>query len=376
MFDYLVVGAGFAGAVVSERMARCFVKKVLLIDRRSHVGGNAYDHYNEDGLLVHRYGPHIFHTNSEQVFRYLSQFTSWRPYEHRVLASVDGKLVPIPINLDTVNLLYGLNLTSEQLEAFFASRAESRPSIKTSEDVVVSKVGRDLYEKLFRNYTRKQWGRDPSELDAQVTARIPVRTNRDDRYFTDRFQVMPKHGYTRMFENMLDHANITLALGVDYRDLVSETQFRELIYSGPIDEFFGFRFGELPYRSLRFQHETLNTDYLQPVAVVNYPNDHAYTRVTEFKHLTGQVNRRTSVVYEYPASEGDPYYPVPTPENGALYKRYAELASSTKRVHFVGRLGTYRYYNMDQVVAQALTLCKQLAASPEFQLTKAAAAAA
>jgi UDP-galactopyranose mutase len=366
MFDYLIVGAGFAGAVVAERMAHCFGKKVLVVDRRGHVGGNAYDHYNDDSVLVHRYGPHIFHTNSEQVFQYLSQFTSWRQYEHKVLASVDGKLVPIPINLNTVNLLYGLNLTSEQLEAFFAARAESRPSIKTSEDVVVSKVGRDLYEKLFRNYTRKQWGRDPSELDAQVTARIPVRTNRDDRYFTDRFQVMPKHGYTRMFENMLDHANITLALGVDYRDLVSETQFRELIYSGPIDEFFGFRFGELPYRSLRFQHETLNTDYLQPVAVINYPNDHAYTRVTEFKHLTGQVNRRTSVVYEYPASEGDPYYPVPTPENGALYKR----------VHFVGRLGTYRYYNMDQVVAQALTLCKQLAASPEFQLTKAAAAAA
>jgi UDP-galactopyranose mutase len=357
-------------------MARCFGKKVLVVDRRSHIGGNAYDHYNDDSVLVHRYGPHIFHTNSEQVFQYLSQFTSWRSYEHRVLASVDGKLVPIPINLDTVNLLYGLNLTSEQLEVFFAARAENRASIRTSEDVVVSKVGRDLYEKLFRNYTRKQWGKDPSELDAQVTARIPVRTNRDDRYFTDRFQVMPKHGYTRIFENMLDHPNITVALGVDYRDIVNETQFQELIYSGPIDEFFGFRFGELPYRSLRFQHETLTTEYLQPVAVINYPNDHAYTRVTEFKHLTGQVNRRTSVVYEYPASEGDPYYPVPTPENGALYKRYAELASLTKRVHFVGRLGTYRYYNMDQVVAQALTLCKQLAAAPEFQLTKAAAAAA
>jgi UDP-galactopyranose mutase len=376
VFDYLIVGAGFAGAVVSERMARCFGKKVLVVDRRNHIGGNAFDHYNDDSVLVHRYGPHIFHTNSEQVFQYLSQFTSWRPYEHRVLASVDGKLVPVPINLNTVNLLYGLNLTSEQLEAFFAARAESRPSIRTSEDVVVSKVGRDLYEKLFRNYTRKQWGRDPSELDAQVTARIPVRTNRDDRYFTDRFQVMPKNGYTRMFENMLDHPNITLALGVDYREVVNETQFRELVYSGPIDEFFGFRFGELPYRSLRFQHETLNTDYLQPVAVINYPNDHAYTRITEFKHLTGQVNRRTSIVYEYPASEGDPYYPVPTPENAALYKRYAELASSTKRVHFVGRLGTYRYYNMDQVVAQALTLCKQLAAAPEFQLTKTAAAAA
>ena len=370
MFDYLVVGAGFAGAVAAERMARCHGKKVLVIDRRDHVGGNAYDHYDATGLLVHRYGPHIFHTNSEQVFQYLSQFTSWRCYEHRVLASVDGKLVPVPINLDTVNLLYELNLTSEEeVEAFFAARAEVRSSIRTSEDVVVSKVGRDLYEKLFRNYTRKQWGKDPSELDAQVTARIPVRTNRDDRYFTDRYQAMPKHGYTRMFENMLDHPNITVQVGSDFRDVAKDIKFREIIYSGPVDEFFDFRFGELPYRSLRFRHETLNTEYLQPVAVINYPNEHTYTRITEFKHLTGQSHKQTSIVYEYPASAGDPYYPVPTPENAALYKRYADLAASHSRVHFVGRLATYKYYNMDQVVAQALTLCKHLAAAPDFAAT-------
>lgn len=378
MFDYLIVGAGFAGAVVAERMARSFGKKVLLIDRRDHVGGNAYDHLNKDGLLVHRYGPHIFHTNSEQVFEYLSQFTAWRSYEHRVLASVDGKLVPVPINLDTVNLLYGLKLSTEkQVEEFFASRAEPRSSIRSSEDVVVSKVGRDLYEKLFRNYTRKQWGKDPSELDAQVTARIPVRTNRDDRYFTDRYQAMPKHGFTRMFENMLDHPNITVQLGVDYADVVKGERFKEVVYTGPVDEFFDFRYGQLPYRSLRFQHETVNQEYLQPVAVVNYPNDHAYTRITEFKYLTGQSSRQTSVVYEYPASEGDPYYPVPTPENAALYKKYAELAAQHQMVHFVGRLATYRYYNMDQVVAQALTLCKQIAAEPSFvPAAKAAAAAA
>ncbi len=377
MFDYLIVGAGFAGAVAAEKMARTFGKKVLVVDRREHIAGNAYDHLNEDGILVHRYGPHIFHTNSEQVFEYLSQFTSWRNYEHRVLASVEGKLVPVPINLDTVNILYNLKLTSEkEVEEFFASRAESRASIRTSEDVVVSKVGRDLYEKLFRNYTRKQWGKDPSELDALVTARIPVRTNRDDRYFTDTFQAMPKNGYTMMFENMLDHPNIQLELGSDFRDVVKNVSYKEIIYTGPVDEYFDFRFGELPYRSLRFKHETLNREYLQPVAVVNYPNDHAYTRVTEFKYLTGQVHRQTSVVYEYPASEGDPYYPVPTPENGALYKRYAELAAATKRVHFVGRLATYRYYNMDQVVAQSLTLCKQLAAAPDFAVRPAAAAAA
>lgn len=375
MFDYLIVGAGFAGAVVAERMARQHGKKVLVIDRRDHIGGNAYDHLNDDGILVHRYGPHIFHTNAEQVFDYLSQFTSWRPYEHRVLSSVDGKLVPIPINLDTVNSLYNLNLTSEQLELFFEARAEKREAIRTSEDVVVSRVGRDLYEKLFRNYTRKQWGKDPSELDSQVTARIPVRTNRDGRYFTDKFQYMPKKGYTRMFENMLDHPNIKIALGVDYRDVSKDVMGAEIIYSGPVDEYFDFRFGKLPYRSLRFEHETLNCEYLQQVAVVNYPNEHSYTRITEFKHLTGQKHRQTSVVYEFPSAAGDPYYPVPAPENSALYKRYAELAAATLGVHFAGRLGTYRYYNMDQVVAQALTLCKQLASAPGFVTLPRAAAA-
>ncbi len=374
MYDYLIVGAGFAGSVVAERMATLHNKKVLVVDRRTHVAGNAYDHLDEHGVLVHKYGPHIFHTNSEQVFNYLSQFTSWRAYEHRVLASVDGKLVPVPINRDTVNLLYGLKLESDaEVEAFFAARAEPRDSIRTSEDVVVSKVGRDLYEKLFRNYTRKQWGKDPSELNSLVTARIPVRTNTDSRYFTDTYQAMPKHGFTAMFKNMLDHRNITVQLGTDYRDVVTQGNFRELVYSGPVDEYFDYRFGELPYRSLRFQHETIQKEFVQSVAVVNYPNDHDYTRVTEFKHLTGQTHKHTSVVYEYPANEGDPYYPVPTPENDALYRQYAELAAATKKVHFVGRLATYRYYNMDQVVAQALTLCKQLAAAPEFQVKTAAA---
>ncbi len=377
MFDYLVVGAGFAGAVTAERMAREFGKRVLLIDKRNHVGGNAYDHFDAHGLLVHRYGPHIFHTNSEQVFEYLSQFTAWRNYEHRVLASVDGKLVPIPINLNTINLIYGLNLQSEQEAAeFLAARAEPRASLRTSEDVVVSKVGRDLYERLFRNYTRKHWGKDPSELDAQVTARIPVRTNRDDRYFTDRFQAMPKHGFTRLFERMLDHPNITVQLGCEYADAIEEAKFREVIYTGPVDEFFDFRFGKLPYRSLRFEHETRNCEYFQDVAVVNYPNEHRYTRITEFKHLTGQHHPQTSIVYEYPENEGDPYYPVPTAANAVLYKRYAELAASIPGVHFAGRLATYRYYNMDQVVAQALTLCKQLASAPDFEKRRSATASA
>jgi UDP-galactopyranose mutase len=363
VFDYVVVGAGFAGSVIAERLARCSDKKVLLVDRRPHIGGNAYDHYNDDGLLVHKYGPHIFHTNSREVFDYLSQFTEWRPYQHRVQAWVDGQLLPIPINLDTVNRMYGLNLTSFELDAFFAKVAEPCDKIRTSEDVIVSKVGRELYEKFFRNYTRKQWGMDPSELDAQVTARIPVRTNRDDRYFTDTYQAMPKHGYTRMFENMLDHDNIKILLNTDYREIEDVIPYREMIYTGPIDEFFDCRFGKLPYRSLRFAFETVDNEWSQPVAVVNYPNDHAYTRVTEFKHVTGQVHPKTSLVYEYPMAEGDPYYPVPRPENTELYKQYQALAEQTQGVWFVGRLATYKYYNMDQVTAQALTVYRKIIAA-------------
>ena len=361
MFDFLIVGAGFAGSVIAERLARVADKKVLVIDRRSHVGGNAYDHYNGDGLLVHRYGPHIFHTNSREVFEYLSRFTEWRQYQHRVLACVDGMLLPIPINLDTINRLYGLDLNSFEVEKFLESKAEKRERLRTSEDVVVAKVGRDLYEKFFRNYTRKQWGLDPSELDASVTARVPTRTNRDDRYFTDAYQAMPKHGYTRLFENMLDHPNIKVMLNVDYREVERIVPHRELVFTGPVDEYFDCRFGKLPYRSLEFRHETLDREVYQSAPVVNYPNDFLYTRVTEFKYLTGQEHSKTAVVYEYPRAEGDPYYPVPRPENAGLYQRYKALADDTKGVHFVGRLATYKYYNMDQVVAQALMTFRKIA---------------
>jgi len=362
MFDYLIVGAGFAGSVLAERLASQSGKKVLIIDTRPHIGGNAYDRYDNSGILVHKYGPHIFHTNSRDVFEYLSRFTEWRTYEHRVLASVDGQLVPIPINLDTVNRLYGLNLTSFQLEEFFASVAEPKEYIRTSEDVVVSKVGRELYEKFFRSYTRKQWGIDPSELDKSVTARVPTRTNRDDRYFTDTYQSMPLHGYTQMFEKMLSHPNIKIMLNTDYREIQSVIPYREMIYTGPVDQFFDYRYGKLPYRSLEFKHETLNTPLHQTAPVVNYPNEHLYTRVTEFKYLTGQEHNKTSIVYEYPQAEGDPYYPVPRPENAELYKKYKALADATPGVYFVGRLATYKYYNMDQVVAQALTIYGQIAA--------------
>lgn len=367
MFDYLVVGAGFAGSVLAERLANGSNKRVLICDKRPHVGGNAYDHYNDDGVLVHKYGPHIFHTNSAPVFDYLSRFTAWRAYEHRVLASVDGQLVPIPINLDTVNRLYGLSLTSFELETFFAKVAEKIDRIETSEHVVVSRVGRELYEKFFRGYTRKQWGLDPSELDASVTARVPTRTNRDDRYFTDTYQAMPVHGYTRMFEEMLAHPNIKVMLNTDYKEIRDVIPWREMIYTGPIDAFFDNVYGKLPYRSLEFRHETIAESRVQAVGTVNYPNEQAYTRVTEFKHLTGQEHTKTSVVYEYPRSEGDPYYPVPRAENAALYEKYRELTKAQKRVHFVGRLATYRYYNMDQVVAQALKLYAELSAETEHQ---------
>jgi len=355
MFDYLIVGAGFAGSVLAERLARGSNKTVLIVDRRNHIGGNAYDCFDDHGILIHKYGPHIFHTASKDVFDYLSRFTGWRQYQHKVLACVDGQMVPIPINLDTINRLYGLTLNSFQLEEWFASRAEKKDVCKTSEDVVVSKVGRELYEKFFRGYTRKQWGLDPSELDAQVTARVPTRTNRDDRYFTDAYQAMPRFGYTRMFEKMLDHPNIKVMLNTDYRDVESWAPHKELIFTGPVDEYFEYRYGKLPYRCLEFKHETIHKEWAQPVAVINYPNDYAYTRVTEFKHLTGQEHSKTSIVYEFSCAEGDPYYPIPRTENAELYKRYAALAEETPGVHFVGRLATYKYYNMDQVVAQALT---------------------
>jgi UDP-galactopyranose mutase len=356
MFDYLIVGAGFSGSVLAERLANGSNKRVLICDKRPHIGGNAYDHYNDDGILVHKYGPHIFHTNSREVFEFLSRFTEWRSYQHRVLASVDGQLVPIPINLDTINKLYGLNLTSFQVAEFFASVAEPKAQIRTSEDVVVSKVGRELYEKFFRGYTRKQWGLDPSELDASVTSRVPTRTNRDDRYFTDTYQAMPLHGFTRMFERMLDHPNIKVLLNCDYREIENQVPYREMIYTGPIDAFFDYRYGKLPYRSLEFKHETKDITAYQPAPVVNYPNNQMYTRITEFKYLTGQEHPKTSIVYEFPSAEGDPYYPVPRKENGELYARYQALANATPGVHFVGRLATYKYYNMDQIVAQALTV--------------------
>ena len=366
-YDTVIVGAGFAGSVLAERLAS-IGQRILLLDRRPHIAGNAYDHLDAAGVLIHRYGPHIFHTNAKQIVSYLSRFTEWRPYEHRVLAHVDGALLPIPINRTTVNAFFNVALTEAQVPGFLATKAEPVPVIQSSADVVLSTVGRDLYEAFFRGYTRKQWGVDPSELDKSVTARIPTRTNDDDRYFNDQFQAMPRHGFTRMFENMLDHPRITLMLGTDFSELGNTIGWDHLIYTGPVDEYFGFRYGPLPYRSLRFEHKNLDQPLHQPVAVVNYPSpDVPYTRVTEFKHLTGQTHLKTSLCYEFPTAEGDPYYPVPRPENAALYARYQALADATSGVTFVGRLATYRYYNMDQVVGQALATFSRLAGDPALR---------
>lgn len=352
--DVLVVGAGFAGAVAARSLADAG-RKVVVIDRRAHVGGNAYDEYDPHGVLVHRYGPHIFHTNSELVYEWLSQYTEWRPYEHRVLAEVEGQLVPIPVNRTTINRLYRLSLDEQGAADYLARVREARSPVRTSEDVVLSRVGRDLCDKLFRGYTRKQWGLELAELDPGVAGRIPTRTNDDDRYFTDIYQVLPAQGYTALFERVLDHPHIAVRLETDYADVRASIRARHTIYTGPIDEYFAYRFGKLPYRSLRFEHEHLvSTERFQPVATVNYPNKYAYTRITEFKQMTGQRHPGTSIVREYPEAEGDPYYPIPRPDTHELYLRYMALADAEPSVSFVGRLAEYRYYNMDQVVAAAL----------------------
>lgn len=358
--EILIVGAGFAGSVLARELAHAG-QQVRVLDKREHVAGNAYDEFDSHGILVHRYGPHLFHTNSERIAEFLSRFTEWLPYEHRVRGVVKGEMYPFPINRDTLNRLYGLNLDEAGAAAYFERVREPREPVLTSEDVVLNSVGRDLYEKFFLNYTRKQWGLEPSELKAGVAARIPVRTNTDDRYFTDSFQAMPKLGYTRMFEAMLDHPNITVELGVDFDSIRGRMKAGHIVYTGPIDAYFGYCFGRLPYRSLRFEHEHLpDTEWFQPVGTVNYPNDHAYTRITEFKHITGQQHTGTSIVREYPQAEGDPYYPIPRTENEALFKRYETLAKEERNVTFVGRLAQYRYYNMDQVVGAALAAAKRL----------------
>ncbi len=364
--DVLVVGAGFAGCVVAERCASAG-RSVLVIDKREHIGGNAFDELDSHGVLIHRYGPHIFHTNAPAVADYLSTFTEWTPYQHRVLAVVNGEAYPFPINQTTVNKLYGLSLNEDEMAAFFKRVREPRVPVRNSEDLVLSSVGRDLCDKFFRGYTRKQWGLDLSELNATVAARIPVRTNSDDRYFTDLFQKMPAFGYSQMFKRMLDHPRIRVQLGTDFLQYRARATWKLLVYTGSIDEYYNQCFGKLPYRSLHFEHDHLPAvAQFQPVGTVNYPNEFEFTRITEFKHLTGQKHRGTSIVREYPRAEGDPYYPIPRVENQLLYERYSQLAATESNVCFIGRLAQYRYYNMDQVVAAALKVSRQILSPREL----------
>ena len=370
-YDVIVAGAGFAGAVIAERMAEASGKRVLVCDTRPHIGGNAYDAPDAAGVLIHRYGPHIFHTNAQEVVDYLSRFTAWRPYEHRVLADLGGGFrLPMPINRTTLSAIFGTDLPdAAAAEALLSSLAEPVARVATARDAVVATVGTRLYETFFEGYTRKQWGLDPSELDHSVTARVPARVTDDDRYFLDRFQAMPRDGYTRMFERMLDHPRIDLALGTDFHEIDLAAPLT--VYTGPIDRYFGHRFGALPYRSLEFRFETHNRRRFQEVGVVNYPGAAVpWTRITEYKHLTGQVHPRTTISYEFARADGDPFYPIPRNENRALYRRYDALARTLPGVVFTGRLGSYQYFNMDQVVAQALATCRRLVAETPVHVAR------
>ena len=362
-FDFLIVGAGFAGSVLAERIATQLGQTCLIVEKRNHIGGNAYDHYDAAGVLVHDYGPHYFRSNSQRIVEYLSQFTEWRSVEYKILSWTDGKFWQFPINLNTFEQLIGRASTSAEMEAQLAEWRVQIDNPKNSEEVIVSQVGWKLYEMFFKNYTRKQWQRDAKDLDASVCGRIPIRTNRDDRYLSESFQALPKDGYTKMFEKMLANPKIEVRLNTDFREARSQVRFDHLIFTGPIDEYFDHCFGPLPYRSLRFEPETIAQEFFQPAMQVNYPNDHDFTRIVEIKHATGQKLPATTIVREYPQNFGagrEPYYPIPAPDAKALYSKYAERAMSEKNVSFVGRLATYRYYNMDQVVATALKEFEQI----------------
>src|SRR5437899_6809883 len=335
MFDFLIVGAGFAGSVLAERLASRLGKSCLIVERRNHIGGNAYDRYDEAGILLHNYGPHYVRTNSQRIIDYLSQFTELHPVEYKILSRTDGKFWQFPINLNTFEQLIGHKSTSAEMEAQLAEWRVKIENPKNSEEVIVSQVGWKLYEMFYKNYTRKQWQRDAKALDASVCGRIPIRTNRDDRYLSERFQALPKDGYTPTFEKMLSNPKIELRLNTDFREVREQVQYKRLIYTGPIDEYFDHCFGPLPYRSLRFEPETLSQEYFQPAMQVNYPNDHDFTRIVEIKHATGQKLPSTTIVREYPQDFGpgrEPYYPIPASDAKALYSTYAECATLENNV--------------------------------------------
>ncbi|CAN5292985.1 UDP-galactopyranose mutase [soil metagenome] len=365
--DIICIGAGISGAVIAERYAS-LGKKVLVLEKRDHIGGNCYDYFNEDGILVSKYGPHLFHTNFEDVWRYVQHFSEWYKYEHHVMAQVENKLVPVPVNIQTVNLIFGLNIKNEEeMKIWLSEHQVKNQSPQNSKEAAEARVGVELYQKIFENYTKKQWAQSPDTLDAEVLSRIPVRTTFEKRYFTDKYQFLPEKGYTKFFEKMFDHPNITVKLNSDYFDLKDELpKYEKLFYTGPIDQFFEFRNNlkeKLEYRSLRFEHETMNTEFYQNHAVINFPEESVpYTRIVEYKHMTGQKHPKTTIVREYPSSEGEPFYPVPTAKNRAIYEKYKKEADKLTNIYFVGRLANYKYFNMDQAFKNALDLFSSLQA--------------
>jgi UDP-galactopyranose mutase len=380
-FDYLIAGAGLAGLVLAERLATQHSARCLIVDLRDHIGGNCYDEYDAHGVLIHKYGPHYFRTNSSRIRDYLGQFTEWHPVDYRVLSYAEGRYWSFPINLKTYEQMVGRSATETEFAEYLTANRVPIENPKNSEEVIVSQVGWELYRRFFEGYTLKQWKRHPRDLDASVCGRIPVRTNADDRYFNDQFQALPKKGYTEMFKRMLQACGerAELRLGTDYRAVVNSIKWGHMIYTGPIDEFYGFKFGPLPYRSLRFEPEHFTGEQLasqgsasgqpgfwQPALQVNYPNEREYTRIVEVKHATGQECDGTTIVREYPADFGpgmERYYPIPAPDTNVIYRKYAQLAEAEKNVSFVGRLATYKYYNMDQVVGMALHTFEALAGS-------------
>lgn len=358
-YDYLIVGAGFSGAVLARKLADNG-KKILIIDRRKHIGGNSYDFYDKSGVLVHKYGPHYFRTNDKDVWNFLSKFTQWRYYQYIVKAFVDGQIFDLPINLNTINQFFGTSFSSIEAQNFIEKIRVKSKKPKNSEEQVISKIGKEIYDKFFKNYTIKQWNLEPKDLDASVTARIPIRFNKDPRYFDSYYQAMPKDGYFKLFEKILSHENIETKLNIDFLKNRKQFKYKKLIYTGCIDEFFNCKFGKLPYRSLRFEFETFNQEFYQKYSQINYPNEYDFTRIVEIKHATGQKHDKTTIAREYPMSEGEPYYPIPKNENEKLYLKYKKEAGKLKDVYFVGRLAQYRYLNMDQVVKKSLELFKKI----------------
>jgi UDP-galactopyranose mutase len=363
-FDVVIVGAGLSGATLAERFATVQGKRVLVLEKNSSVGGACRDYVDADGILTSACGAHIFHTRDAEVWRYVSGFSPFRPYMHRVLSSVGDALVPMPVNITTVNTLFKTSIqTAEQMRAWREAHISRRDPVLNSRDSALSRVGPELYELLFRGYSTKQWDRDPAELDPSVLGRIPVRDDFEDRYFTDAFQGVPAHGYTHLFERMLDNPLITVCCNVDYfavREAMDSPQM--LIYTGRIDDFFDRgREERLEYRSLRFEMQTLERECFQEAAVVNYPSiEVPFTRIIEFKHMTGQRHVKTTIAREFPTWEGEPFYPVPTKRNHEMYARYEALCGSQKNTRFVGRLATYQYLNMDQAIRKALDLFERI----------------